>query len=945
MNNYTTIGILAHVDAGKTTLSEALLYTSGKIRKLGRVDHKDAFLDSYELERSRGITIFSKQAVFQYGGISYTLLDTPGHADFSPEMERTLQVLDMAILVISAADGVTSQVRLLWRLLDHYKVPTIIFVNKMDQPGADKNAVLSQLKDVLGNHCVDFDGVLEGSSLPALSSPELQEELAVCDDKLLEKFLEGYVVTLQDVEELVRSRKTFPCIFGSALKLDGVKELLDTLTSLCSTGNSMDFIQQSAKSTMRTSNSLDSSAPEGNPLTHESALNNNDNFSARVYKISRDAQGNRLTHMKIISGSLKVRDTIQDEKIDQIRLYNGDKFEALPEATAGMIVAISGLSSTRAGEGLGALKGSVSAEVIQPILSCALILPDDVDTISFYKKIKSLEEEEPMLLLSLHEATGEIMVQVMGDVQKEILHHLILTRFGIDVKFEQGQIVYKETIAGPVEGVGHFEPLRHYAEVHLLLEPTEPGSGISFDNKCSTDQLSLNWQRLILTHLQEKKHVGVLTGSEITDMRITLLTGRAHEKHTEGGDFRQATYRAVRQGLMEAQSVLLEPIFDYRIEVPQENVGRVLTDIQKMNGTVGLPEIENGKSVVTGTVPAACLYDYAQELKSYTHGEGVLSTTLSGYAPCHNTEEVLEAIGYYPELDTANPASSVFCSHGAGTIIPWDEVRSHMHLESAWSPDKGITAGTDLTDNIDMDALRKLQARSTRKTTDDRTFDEIERDLRFAENELKDIFERTYGTIKPRYVETEEDRRRYARQDAERERQRAIAEGLIEPDEAPEVTLSAKKQSSKKDQRIAERQKEYLLVDGYNIIYASDDLKSLAATDLKAARDALIDKLVNFQGYRREQVILVFDAYKVRGGSEHMEDHSGLTVIYTKEAETADQYIEKAAHEIGKKYRVTVATSDAIEQVIVMSSGAIRLSAREFWEEVKHTEERIREHL
>ena len=707
----------------------------------------------------------------------------------------------------------------------------------------------------------------------------------------------------------------------------------------------MDFIQQSAKSTMRTSNSLDSSAPEENPLTHESALSNNDKFSARVYKISRDAQGNRLTHMKIISGSLKVRDTIQDEKIDQIRLYNGDKFEALPEATAGMIVAISGLSSTRAGEGLGALKGSVSAEVIQPILSCALILPDDVDTISFYKKIKSLEEEEPMLLLSLHEATGEIMVQVMGDVQKEILHHLILTRFGIDVKFGQGQIVYKETIAGPVEGVGHFEPLRHYAEVHLLLEPTEPGSGISFDNKCSTDQLSLNWQRLILTHLQEKKHVGVLTGSEITDMRITLLTGRAHEKHTEGGDFRQATYRAVRQGLMEAQSVLLEPIFDYRIEVPQENVGRVLTDIQKMNGTVGLPEIENGKSVVTGTVPAACLYDYAQELKSYTHGEGVLSTTLSGYAPCHNTEEVLEAIGYYPELDTANPASSVFCSHGAGTIIPWDEVRSHMHLESAWSPDKGITAGTDLTDNIDMDALKKLQARSTRKTTDDRTFDEIERDLRFAENELKDIFERTYGTIKPRYVETEEDRRRYARQDAERERQRAIAEGLIEPDEAPEVTLSAKKQSSKKDQRIAERQKEYLLVDGYNIIYASDDLKSLAATDLKAARDALIDKLVNFQGYRREQVILVFDAYRVRGGSEHMEDHSGLTVIYTKEAETADQYIEKAAHEIGKKYRVTVATSDAIEQVIVMSSGAIRLSAREFWEEVKHTEERIREHL
>ena len=939
MKRYITIGILAHVDAGKTTLSEALLYTSGAIRKLGRVDHKDAFLDSYELERSRGITIFSKQAVFQHDDISFTLLDTPGHADFSPEMERTLQVLDMAILVISAADGVTSQARLLWKLLDHYKVPTIIFVNKMDQPGSDKAQVLAGLKENLSSHCVDFgmpdsdDSSVDFDAL--LSSPELQEELAVCDDELLAEFLEGHIVIASEVRSLVNSRKCYPCLFGSALKLDGVKELLDMLSEFSDT-------EKYGGADVGTGAGVNASAEA---VSDRNGNENIDAFSARVYKISRDSQGNRLTHMKLLSGSLKVRDVIQDEKIDQIRLYSGDKFEALPEATAGMIVAVSGLSGTRAGEGLGTLAGAVSTEVIQPILSCALILPEEVDTISFYKKIKVLEEEEPMLLVSLHETTGEIMVQIMGDVQKEILHHLIQTRFGIDVRFGQGQIVYKETIACPVEGVGHFEPLRHYAEVHLLLEPTEPGSGISFDNKCSTDQLNLNWQRLILTHLQEKKHVGVLTGSEITDMRITLLTGRAHEKHTEGGDFRQATYRAVRQGLMEAQSVLLEPMFDFRIEVPQENVGRVLTDIQKMNGTVGLPDIENGKSVVTGTVPAACLYDYAQELKSYTHGEGVLSTTLSGYAPCHNTEEVLEARGYYPELDTANPASSVFCSHGAGTIIPWDEVRSHMHLESAWSPDKGITVGTDLTDNIDMEALKKLQAKSTRKTTDNRTFDEIERDLRFAENELKDIFERTYGTIKPRYVETEEDRKRYARQDAERARQEAIAQGLIDPEEAPEVTLSNKKQNSKKEQRLAERQKEYLLVDGYNVIYASDELKSLATTDLKAARDALIDKLVNFQGYRREQVILVFDAYRVRGGTEHMEDHAGLTVIYTKEAETADQYIEKAAHEIGKKYRVTVATSDAIEQVIVMSSGAIRLSAREFWEEVAHTEGQIREHF
>lgn len=551
-----------------------------------------------------------------------------------------------------------------------------------------------------------------------------------------------------------------------------------------------------------------------------------------------------------------------------------------------------------------------------------------------------------MLLLSIHETTGEIMVQVMGDVQKEILHHLILTRFGIEVGFGPGQIVYKETIAGPVEGVGHFEPLRHYAEVHLLLEPAEPGSGISFDNKCSTDELNLNWQRLILTHLQEKKHVGVLTGSEITDMRITLLTGRAHEKHTEGGDFRQATYRAVRQGLMEAQSVLLEPVFDFRIEVPQENVGRVLSDIQKMNGTVGLPELENGKSIVTGTVPAACIYDYAQELKSFTKGEGVLSTSLSGYMPCHNTQEVLEEKNYYPELDTANPASSVFCSHGAGTIVPWDQVRSHMHLDTGWTAEGGVGARTDLVDNIDMEALRKLQAKSTKKTTDERSFEEIERDLRFTENELKDIFEKTYGTIKPRYVETEEDRRRYAAQDAQRAREAAIAAGLLDPDEgAPDVSLSAKKQNSKKEQRLAERQKEYLLVDGYNVIYASDELKALAAQDLKAARDSLVDILINFQGYRKENVILVFDAYRVRGGTEHMEDHAGLTVIYTKEAETADQYIEKAAHEIGKKYRVTVATSDAIEQVIVMSGGAIRLSARDFWEEIKRTSAMIREHL
>lgn len=938
-----TIGILAHVDAGKTTLSEALLYTSGAIRKLGRVDHKDAFLDSYELERSRGITIFSKQAVFQHGETTFTLLDTPGHADFSPEMERTLQILDMAVLIISAADGVTSQLRLLWKLLDHYKVPTIIFVNKMDQPGADKDQVLSEVKEKLGSHCVAFmydNGLAAGLSDNAASAnissmtmpSNMQEELAVCDDTLLEEFFEGREVTVSDTKTLINSRKCFPVLFGSALKLEGVKELLDLLSLF----SDMNYELQTENKNGKSVSNHDFSTI----LTNSSTAP----FSARVYKISRDAQGNRLTHIKVISGGIKVRDVISGEKIDQIRLYSGEKFDALPEATAGMVVAVSGLSTTKAGEGLGNLEGQAQAEVIQPILSCSLILPEEVDAISFYKKIKVLEEEEPMLLVSFNEATGEIMVQVMGDVQKEILHHLILTRFGIEVGFGPGQIVYKETIAGPVEGVGHFEPLRHYAEVHLLLEPTEPGSGISFDNKCSTDELNLNWQRLILTHLQEKKHVGVLTGSEITDMRITLLTGKAHEKHTEGGDFRQATYRAVRQGLMMAQSVLLEPVFDFRIEVPQENVGRVLADIQKMNGTVGLPELENGKSIITGTVPAACIYNYAQELKSFTHGEGVLSTSLSGYMPCHNTQEVLEQKNYYPELDNANPAASVFCSHGAGTIVPWDEVRSHMHLDTGWTPDGGVGAKTDLVDNIDMEALKKLQAKSTKKTTDDRSFEEIERDLKFTENELKDIFEKTYGTIKPRYVETEEDRRRYAAQDAKRAREQAIAAGLIDPDEdAKEITLSAKKQAGNKEQHLQERQKDYLLVDGYNVIYASDELKSLAAKDLKAARDSLIDILINFQGYRKETVILVFDAYRVRGGTEHMEDHAGLSVIYTREAETADQYIEKAAHEIGKKYRVTVATSDAIEQVIVMSGGAIRLSARDFWNEVKRTSQMISE--
>jgi small GTP-binding protein len=888
MKKDITLGILAHVDAGKTTLSEGLLYLSGTIRNFGRVDHKDTFLDTYELERARGITIFSKQALFEYEDTRFTLLDTPGHADFSPEMERTLQVLDVAILLVSAPDGVTSQLKLLWKLLDHYKVPVILFVNKMDQLTEPADSILQSLKKDLSPHIVDFSKPLEDDLL--------QEEIAVCDDELLSGLLEGKPVTKAAAEALLTERKLFPCLFGSALKMEGVKELLD--------------------------------------LTREYAqphYSNSGEFGARVFKISRDAAGARLTHIKIESGSLKVKEVIGDSKVDQIRLYSGDKFTTVNEATAGMVCAITGLSDTRAGQGLGSLAGSTVSEVLQPILSSTLILPEECDTVVVYRQLKLLEEEEPMLLLNLNEKTGDIEVQIMGEVQKEILKHLISSRFGYEVGFGPGHILYRETIAGPAEGVGHFEPLRHYAEVHLLLEPTEPGSGITIANNCSTDQLSLNWQRLIMTHIGEKKHLGVLTGSEITDMRITLLTGRAHEKHTEGGDFRQATYRAIRQGLMMANSVLLEPMYEVQIELPHDYVGRALNDLQRMNGTVNAPDINGDKSVITGMVPAVCLGDYAIELSGYTHGEGRLSATLSGYAPCHNAQEVIEATGYDPELDFDNPTGSVFCSHGAGTVIPWDQVRSHMHLDSGWDAD-GTHARTDLTDSIDMEALKEIQRRNKKDPSENRSFADIERDLRATDNELKAIFERTYGPVKPRY--TAEETAAVTLTPEEKEARRDLQ---VEQDKREKY----EKAGAQKD----ERQAEYLLVDGYNIIYASKELSDLARTDLKAARDSLIDILSNFQGFRREKVILVFDAYRVPGGREHLEENRGIVTIYTKEAETADQYIEKAAHEIGKKYKVTVATSDAIEQVIVMSSGAYRLSARDLLEEIERTNEMIREKL
>ena len=791
---------------------------------------------------------------------------------------------------MSAADGVTSQTKLLFRLLDHYKVPTVLFVNKMDQLSdahESRTKLLTELKDNLHQHMVDFGN--------GFDDDDFLEELAVCDDDVLAAFLEGQLPDKAKAKELIAARKCFPVLFGSALKMEGVKELLELIS------------------------------------VYAPSLCGGADFGARVFKISRDSNGARLTHMKIISGKLKVRDQIGDEKIDQIRLYSGEKFTAIQEAEEGMICAVLGLSGTRAGEGLGICKGEDNSEVLAPILSSTLILPEEADPVKVYKELKLLEEEEPMLLVHHHEKTGDLEVQIMGEVQKEILKHLIKSRFDLDVKFGPGHIVYKETIVAPVEGVGHYEPLRHYAEVRLLLEPLEPGSGVQFATDCSTDSLSLNWQRLILTHLQEKKHLGVLTGAEITDIRITLIAGRAHEKHTEGGDFRQATYRAVRQGLMMADSVLLEPMLDYRIEVPQDQVGRVLTDMQRMNGTVSVPDLKGNTSIITGTVPAACLGDYAAEIASFTKGEGRIFTTLSGYGPCHNTEEVLEATGYQPELDVQNSPDSVFCSHGAGTVIPWNEVRSHMHVDSGWRAE-GEAPVTDLSDGIDMEALRKLQTRVRNEKAEERSFAEIERDLRATEGELKAIFERTYGAVKPRYVETQ------TTIDALTPEEKEARRNL-------EVEQQKREKYEKSGSRVVEEYKEYLLVDGYNIIYASKELSNLAATDLKAARDALVDILHNFQGFRREKVLLVFDAYRVPGGKEHVEEKGELVIIYTKEAETADQYIEKAAHEISKKYRVTVATSDAIEQVIVMGSGAIRLSARDFWLEVERTGDLIREKL
>lgn len=870
-----TMGILAHVDAGKTTLSEGILYTCKAIRKLGRVDHQDAFLDTNTLERNRGITIFSKQAECTLGEFGMTFLDTPGHVDFSAEMERTLQVLDYAILVISGADGVQGHTETLWRLLSRYQIPVFLFINKMDQPGTDREALLAEVKEKLDANCVEFSA--------DQTDEEWKEQVAVCDEQVMEAYLEGEEISREQIRQMIRERKLFPCYFGSALKMTGVEEFLDDL-----------------KLRIR-----ETSYPE--------------TFGAKIYKITRDNQGERLTHMKITGGTLKVKSVLSNgrpgetgegiwqEKVNQIRIYSGEKYTMVSEVKAGTVCAVTGLTATYPGQGLGSEQAS-DMPVLEPVLSYRIGLPTEVNVHQALLQLRQLEEEEPLLHIVWNETLGEIYAQVMGEVQIEILKSLIKERFGMTVTFDEGNIVYKETILEPVEGIGHFEPLRHYAEVHLLLEPGETGSGLTFATDCSEDVLDRNWQRLILTHLEEREHKGVLLGAPITDMKITLLTGRAHIKHTEGGDFRQATYRAVRQGLRKAKSQLLEPYYEFRLEVPSEQVGRSMTDIQKMLGEFDPPKTEGEMTVLTGSAPVVTMRDYQKEVISYTSGRGRFSCTLKGYYPCHNQEEVVEAVGYDPEADLENPTGSVFCAHGAGFVVNWDQVEEYMHVESGWNAPAG------------------QETKSEKPVTAKNWKEENEKYLA-TEKELEEIFERTYGPIRKLGEEPPAGRSVKGWKKSRRD----PLEGY------------GKSSSDYKQKKTPDGEKEYLLVDGYNIIFAWEDLKELAAVNIDGAREKLMDILCNYQGFKKSTLILVFDAYKVKGNPGSVETYHNIHVVYTKEAETADQYIEKTVHEIGRKYRVTVATSDQLEQVIILGQGGQRMSARELLEDVIEVSHQIRE--
>ncbi len=836
------VGILAHVDAGKTTLSEGLLYTSGKIRKLGRVDNQDAYLDTDKMEKERGITIFSKQAVLEYKDLQITLLDTPGHVDFSSEMERTLSVLDYAILVINGADGVQAHTKTLWRLLKRYEVPVFLFINKMDQQGCDKDALLAEVKQELSDCCVDFS---------VTDTEEFYEEAAMAEEAAMEQFLEEGQLSQEVICELIEKRLVYPCYFGSALKMTGVEAFL-----------------------------------EGFYQWIRVPSYNKNIFGAKVFKIARDEQNMRMTYLKVTGGILKVRDVIGEEKISQIRIYSGSKYETVSEAEAGTICAVIGLEHTKPGMVLG--EGTPSLlPVLEPVLSYKILLPEDVAAVQMLPKLRMLEEEEPELHIVWNESLQEIHAQIMGEVQIEIIQRMVWERFGVEIAFGTGNIVYKETIANMVEGVGHFEPLRHYAEVHLLLEPGELGSGMQFCTDCSEDILAKNWQRLILTHLEEKQHVGVLTGSEITDMKITLINGRAHTKHTEGGDFRQSTYRAVRQGLMQAKSVLLEPYYDFRLELPQGLVGRAMTDIEKMYGTMTGPFMEGNMSVLIGSAPVACMQNYQKEVNAYSRGEGRLTLTLGGYKPCHNTEEVCESLGYDPDRDTRNPASSVFCAHGAGFIVEWDQVEEYMHL-----PGRLLGGGRDASIDKGMSAIRQQG-----------TVEEV----MIGTDEIDEILNRTYRSN----AHGKDDVKKWSAH-------KTAAKKVIRSESTAEY-VSQKKVNKEK----------YLLVDGYNIIYAFSELKALAEQNVDAARGKLLDMLCDYQGVRKCQLIVVFDAYRVAGHKTEILDYHNIHVVYTKEAETADAYIEKFAHENGRKYHVTVATSDGLEQIIIRGQGCFLMSAKE----------------
>ena len=840
-----TTGIMAHVDAGKTTLTEAMLYLTGNIRRLGRVDHGDAFLDTQELERERGITIYAKQAILRRGDLELTLVDTPGHVDFSAETERALQVLDCAILVVSAADGVQGHTETLWQLLEEAGVPVFLFVNKMDQPNEGKAAILKQLEGRLGHGFVD------------MADPEARGEgAALCSEELMERYLSGEEFTQEELAALVVQRQLFPVYFGSALQVEGVEELLDGIEAY----------------------TLEPEWPQ--------------DFGARVFKITRDERGERLTWLKVTGGQLRVREVLHgpnwEEKVNQIRLYSGAKFTAVDVAPAGTVCAVTGLTHTTAGEGLGAEENWTGPR-LEPVLSYQVIPPEGVDASTLLERLRRLEEEDPQLQVEWEPHAEQVRVKLMGQVHREVLERELRRRFMLDVTFGPGSIVYLETLAKPVEGVGHFEPLRHYAEVHLLLEPLERGAGLQIDTVCSEDVLDGNWQRLILTHLVERQHVGVLTGSPITDLKLTLLTGKGHLKHTEGGDFRQATYRAIRQGLMMGETILLEPWYTFRLEVPGESVGRAMTDVQRMCGEFEGPQMRGETAVLTGSLPVSEVGEYWSQVAAYTQGRGRFSCRLDGYRPCHNTQQVVEERGYDPDRDVDNPSGSVFCDHGAGVHVPWNEVRSRMHVDSGWLPEE--------------ERARKAQPAPQ--------FQRGYASQVALDKELEEIFARTYGAVKPRAFHS--------------------VKATTKPKERPWKGL---KQRTGKD---------YLLVDGYNIIHAWEDLSALVREDLDGARAKLIDLLRNYQSWRGCQVIVVFDAYKVKGGKGAVEQLGDLYVVYTKEAETADMYIERTTYQLSRDNRVRVATSDGLEQMIILGHGAQRMSAAELKYETDQVMAQIRD--